>query len=1225
MALGLVGAWLLAEVLAPTGAGPSPTAFLAGSLWFGFFGAAAAGSFFLHLASRRPLREKLVATLLGALGAVALALAGRDLRVVAGVGLGAGSLAVLAVAAWRAKGAARGAALDVLLPGLLLPGFVIVSRFYLALTATLWPTTWDAFTFAADGAFGLQISFLAGRLFLLAPALGQVAFFVYVALPLAFVAVDAAAARDAWRRAPDPIVAFLAVALGGYALYFLFPVIGPIYLFPDFPLKLPAAPPLAGALGSAAAARNCMPSLHASWALTAFWLARPYGRGVRALTGAFLVFTLLATLGTGYHYFVDLVAAVPFTAAMLATVSPEGGDGDRARRRLLLSGVALLAGWLALVRFAPTALSAPLMWGIALAVVALPALGVAALHRSLAAPLPVVAVPAAPALANPDARRLEAWIGLILFGSGFVALCYEVVLARAFAAMFGGSARAALGVLSVYMGGLALGLWLGGRSASRSVRPLRAFAWLTLGVGVWCALFPVALRAARLAYRALAEGADPSAAWLVPVQMAAAASALLPATVLLGCSLPFLVRFFAERGESAASAVGRLCWTGIAGAAAGTILLGYGLLPLVGLGQTMLFAVLLNGLVALGALGLARRVERETPGATTPPAAAAGPTEPRESLRLGWIALAIACVSGIVSFALEMVHRHVLAAVAGNSTYACSLTVFAVLIGLSAGGAAGQRLLATAGDPPALLSWLLAGEAAVVLLSVRLWEAIPDHFAGYQGYPLATTFGAREVVRFVVSSAVLIPPSLFIGASYPVLIAWVEAASPGRVIAAVGRAGALNLTGNIAGAVLGAFVLVPLLGSLAAEQVVAAGALALSALALAAAERRRGPAVGLAAAAALFAVQPRGLDYTRLASGANVYFAARSYGRVVDHAESQDGGLTTVAESEDSGGARVATMQANGVFQGADRRDREMAAQVSLTLIPLLHTPARGAALVIGLRTGVPARVASDAGFAELHVAELARDVVNLADRDFRTANGSVLSRSGTTVHVAGGRDLLALSRRRYDFVGTDGPEIWVAGAAAFYNREFYEMARSRLTEHGVLQQRVPLHDVSRADVLSIVATARSVFPSVWLYLAPNHGVLVACAWDCRVSEAAVARLAAARPLAADLAFVGGVARLLDERLLGPSEVNRLIESSREWGLGPEDLVSTDDNLLLEYSTPRANVRPYDLSLQDNLAFVGRLRPASATDETALSEPAMNALRARAAPGAEKPPDPGHN
>lgn len=1203
LALGLAGAWLVAEVLALADAGPSPARLLGGSLTLGFFGAAAAGAFLLHLASPRPRQEKLAAAALGTIFAMALWLAGGAGSVVAGIGLGAGSVVLLAARAWRGAGAERGAALDALLPGLLLPGFVAVSAAYLSLNATLWPTTWDAWAFAADGAFGFQASFVAGRLFEAAPLLATASRVIYILLPLAFVAVEAASIRAPGRPGPDAMVVFLAVALGGYAIYFLFPVAGPAYVFREFPRLVAAAPPLEP-LPVVPVPRNCMPSLHAAWALAAFWLARPHGRAVRALTGVFLAFTLLATLGTGYHYLVDLVASVPFTAAAWALVARTTGRERLARLHVVAGAAALLAGWLALVRLAPTALPAPLLWLVAAAVVALPWLAVGELGRHLAAG------EAAAGPVAPEARRLRASVGVVFFLSGFAALCYEVVFAKAFAVTYGSTARAATTVLAVYMGGLAVGSWLGGRLATRVARPLRGFALLELGVGLWCALFPLSIQAVRAAYLAIAGGSDPGAPWLVPVQMALQAAALLPATLLMGCSLPFLARFFTDRAEDVGSAVGRLYWINTAGAAAGTVLAGYALLPLLGITRTVLMAVGIDALVALVALRLSRAVER---GAAAPapaaPEAAPAPADGGRLARLGWIALAVTFVGGAITFALETVYIHLLAVVVGNSAYAFSLMVFAFLIGLSAGGVAGRRLLGLGAPPPALLAWLQAGLGAVVLLTVHLWDAIPGHFAAYRGYPLAATFGARETIRFVLASAAMVPPALFIGAAYPVVMAWVGAASPGRVIAAVGRAGAVNTTGNILGAILGGFVLVPHLGSLRAIQALAATALALAALALVAVERRRWPAAALAGAAALFAAQPAGFDLSRLASGANVYFAAQSYGRVVDHAESPDGGLTTIAESRDPAGQRVLTMLTNGKFQGDDSHQREMAAQVSFTLFPLLHTPARGEALVIGLGTGVSARVASDAGFARVHVAELARDVVDLADRHFRSVNGGVLARPNTEVHVTDGRNLLALSPRRYDLIGLEVSSIWFAGAASLYNREFYEVARERLAERGVLQQWIQLHHLSRADVLSILATARSVFPRVWLYFAPNQGVLVGCAWDCRPTPEAVRRLEGTPALGRDLDLVGGARRLLEQRVLGPDEVDRLLTASRDFGLEPADLVSTDDNLMLEYSTPRGNVREYLPSLRDNLDFVGRLRPAATVAGTALAEADLPAPR----------------
>ncbi len=47
-------------------------------------------------------------------------------------------------------------------------------------------------------------------------------------------------------------------------------------------------------------------------------------------------------------------------------------------------------------------------------------------------------------------------------------------------------------------------------------------------------------------------------------------------------------------------------------------------------------------------------------------------------------------------------------------------------------------------------------------------------------------------------------------------------------------------------------------------------------------------------------------------------------------------------------------------------------------------------------------------------------------------------------------------------------------------------------------------------------------------------------------------------------------------------------------------LVSTDDNLFLEYSTPRGNVRRFGESLRQNVAWLMRFRPADPLERTDL-------------------------
>ena len=126
----------------------------------------------------------------------------------------------------------------------------------------------------------------------------------------------------------------------------------------------------------------------------------------------------------------------------------------------------------------------------------------------------------------------------------------------------------------------------------------------------------------------------------------------------------------------------------------------------------------------------------------------------------------------------------------------------------------------------------------------------------------------------------------------------------------------------------------------------------------------------LAACAAIW-VFPSHWNYDDLATGSNVYFSSQRWGKVVDHAESVEGGLTSVAKNS----MGVSTLLTNGKFQGNDSTGGEMVAQESFALFPLLHTSARDTALVIGYGTGMTTRVLHESGFKQVDVAELSRDL----------------------------------------------------------------------------------------------------------------------------------------------------------------------------------------------------------------------------------------------------------
>ena len=174
-------------------------------------------------------------------------------------------------------------------------------------------------------------------------------------------------------------------------------------------------------------------------------------------------------------------------------------------------------------------------------------------------------------------------------------------------------------------------------------------------------------------------------------------------------------------------------------------------------------------------------------------------------------------------------------------------------------------------------------------------------------------------------------------------------------------------------------------------------------------------------------------------------------GKVIDHAESAEGGLTTVTQSADG----LLTLLTNGKFQGNNSEQGEMIAQKSIALIPLLHTAQRDTALVIGYGTGMTPRVIHENEFRSLDIAELSEDMVRLADRHFENINHAVTSQPGVNTYYTDGRNFLLTQSKEYDLISIEISSIWFAGAANLYNKEFYELVARRLTDEGVLQQWV--------------------------------------------------------------------------------------------------------------------------------------------------------------------------
>ena len=402
--------------------------------------------------------------------------------------------------------------------------------------------------------------------------------------------------------------------------------------------------------------------------------------------------------------------------------------------------------------------------------------------------------------------------------------------------------------------------------------------------------------------------------------------------------------------------------------------------------------------------------------------------------------------------------------------------------------------------------------------------------------------------------------------------------------AGLGIASLCNTLGNIADVLLAGFVFLNWLGSnrllfglallslLLALYMAWAGRMAWPLIFNQHRGRQRVAALATAATivVALWGYPPQ-WNLDAIATGANVYFIPSGRDDVIDAQESIQGGLTTVNrldETNEAGEKRsVLTLLTNGKFQGNNAG--EITAQKAFAHVPLLHQPKRDQVLVIGYGTGNSAHALHETGFAQMDIAELSPDIVTLADRHFGDINGEVSQQANVKIYYTDGRNYLLTQNKRYDLISMELSSIWFAGTANFYNREFYRLAKARLQEDGVLQQWVQLHHMQPMDLLYILNTLHQEFRYVWLYVVGGQGVLVASdsvdAMGLYHLDGSV--VSDAQPLSAE------EQALQDGMLLEPKDVGYLAQKLRV----PQFFVSTDNNLYLEYSTPKGNALPNEV------------------------------------------------
>jgi spermidine synthase len=767
-----------------------------------------------------------------------------------------------------------------------------------------------------------------------------------------------------------------------------------------------------------------------------------------------------------------------------------------------------------------------------------------------------------------------------LFVSGACALVYQVVWVRQLLLIVGTTTAAVSTVLAVFMTGLGLGAWLFGSAADRSRTPLRLYGYLELGIGLYALLLPMLITASMPPYVRVARHLTGEPEFLLPVRVALGFLLLLVPTVLMGGTLPVLIRYVTRSLDRFGTDLGILYSMNLAGAVAGSLGAGFVLIHVFGVRGASMVAVAGNLGVGLAALLLARRTRGAGADAPAEAVSVLRRMEIPDGVRpLVWAAVFL---SGLLTMAFEILWTRILVFTLGSSVYSFTVILATFLAGLALGSRLFAALEGRARPLYTLAAALLAAGVAVLVLgpvstrSQAVLVALSSRFGWTGDVFLAGTA--------ICTALVVLVPATLMGVVLPLATRLLvdDLARAGR---RVGAAYLVNTLGCVLGSLLAGFALIPLLGLKGALLLLAGVQLALGGAFLLKVEPSRvrtlrllGPAGALVVAGLLMA--------SLLLRGPNPFDPALS-GRAAPRVEAHHDGIgasVSVLRYPDA----IKTLRIDG-FEAAS--NRVMAGYMPMmTHIPMLLHPDPRRVLVICFGTG------STAGAGLLHpgtsvkAVDVNRTVFGFASH-FVAVNHGVARDPRARLVVDDGRNFLLTTGERFDVITSEPMPPHHAGVVNLYSKEYYQLARDRLPVGGFVVQWLPMHHLSLDESLQILRTVQDVFPETTLWLHSDTGIIVARRdAPIRIGVARVARALEPGPLRDELDELG-VKTVLDFaklHALGPDEIRALTSSERP---------VTDDRPSLEFHRLRHPVPefrgPYDLEHARTMSVIWRGRADS--------------------------------
>ncbi len=683
---------------------------------------------------------------------------------------------------------------------------------------------------------------------------------------------------------------------------------------------------------------------------------------------------------------------------------------------------------------------------------------------------------------------------LAFFASGASSLIAEVTWNRMLIVVVGNSLSATAMIIVVFMGGLGLGSYVGGKILGKDRASLVPYLMLELAIGIYVLLSPSLFELLSHLFTSLAESVDHRASLTIVRIVVTMAALLLPAC-LMGATFPAMISGAAPDSPSQRTArTGYLYSINTLGAALGCFAAGYHLLFEFSVQTTLTCAFVLYIVAALSAL-TANTVLKSKQREAEPSPLAVGSNPPVNSSLRPFLNIATFGI-GFVALAYEVLLTRLGILYLGNSVSVFALVLTGFLLGTGISAVLGTYLYGVlrrkTSRSDSLFGLIALAAGATILLTPYLllsdWVVSAAHLARF------ADAGPRNPLPIL---GLIVAPTILIGALLPVAIRMLQAEDRGEATREAATLYALNTVGGLLGAGLANHYLVPLIGIQGTIICLASICAAVGVINLLSPGRSFPrwsiavlSVVSLAAVLTVTLPKMMYLYAEKLAESTK----ARSTKLLFVH--EGRAATVTVLDQMDPKRGTYRDMYLNGVEEASTRYWHTQLFKLLGVFPVLVHESDQPKeVLVIAFGAGITAGsvLASDQ-VSSLDVVDLNPDVEEINNL-FTEVNGDVFHQPRFHFHNDDGRNYLVTSSKRYEVIISDSTHPRAYDSWILYTEEFYRAVKKHLLPGGVFAQWVPVLGSMQGDLFRIhLNTFRRVFPNstFWYVYGSDQAFLLA-------------------------------------------------------------------------------------------------------------------------------------